>query len=139
MHDCARALPPERLRELLRGYRGRTWDKATRALPALWHAPAGAVQAYRRYGIRDTGVLRACALHATGAPGMRTLDKIIFIADYAEPRRSFAAAARLRQLATKDLEAALAAAVRAKNAYLQSRGAVVHPRSRALLASLAKS
>lgn len=138
LHDCARDLSPAQQRTLLRGYRGRTWDAVTRSLPALWHGPAGAVLARRRYGVRDPGVLRAVALHSTGEPGMRTLDKIIFLADYAEPRRRFAAAAGLRRLAAEDLDAAVAAAVRGKNAYLRSHGLVVHPRSRFLLASLEK-
>jgi predicted HD superfamily hydrolase involved in NAD metabolism len=137
LHDCARGLAREQQRALLHGYRGRTWDKVTRSLPPLWHAAAAAVLARRRYGVRDPGVLRALALHSTGAPGMRTLDKILFVADYAEPRRRFAAAA-LRRLAVENLDAAVAAAVRAKNDFLRSRGAVVHPRSQALLASLAK-
>jgi HD superfamily phosphohydrolase YqeK len=96
------------------------------------------VLAYRRYGVRDTGILSALALHPTGAPGMRLLDKILFVADYAEPLRAFAAAARLRRLAAKNLDAAVAAAARSKAAYLLSRGAVLHPRSRALLAFLKK-
>lgn len=139
LHDAARALTLDGQRALLRGYRGRTWDPITRNRhSALWHAPAAALLARRRYGVRDTGILRAVALHTTGGPNMRTLDKIIFVADYAEPRRGFAAAAVLRRLAEKDLDAAVAVVVKGKHAYLRAQGSGVHPRSRALLASLAK-
>jgi predicted HD superfamily hydrolase involved in NAD metabolism len=138
LHDCARGLTLEQQRTLLRGYRGKTWDRATRDLPALWHGPAGALLARRQYGVRDTGILRAVALHSTGAPDMGTLDKILFVADYAEPRRRFAAAAALRHLALKNLEQAVAATARGKYAYLRAQGARVHPRSQALLDFLAK-
>jgi len=136
LHDCARGLPLEAQRTLLRTYRGCIWDKVTRELPPLWHAPAGAVLARRCYGVRDTGILRAMALHSTGAPGMRTLDKILFVADYIEPGRKFPGVAALRRLAAVDLEGAVAATVRGKSAYLKARGAVVHPFSQALLAAL---
>jgi predicted HD superfamily hydrolase involved in NAD metabolism len=138
LHDCARGLNGAQQAELLRGYRGNTWDAAMRALPPLWHAPAGAVLARRRYGMRDAGILRALALHSTGAPGMRVLEKILFVADYAEPGRRFPGGAELRRLASQNLDAAVAAAARGKVDYLRTHGKTVHPRSRALLASLVK-
>ncbi len=133
LHDCARGLTHEQQRKLLAGYRGKFFDRATRACPALWHNPAGVFLARHRYGVHDTGILRAVALHSTGAARMGLLEKIIFVADYCEPLRQHAGIAGIRKLAEKNLDAAVAAVARAKSKYLQQRGERVHPNCLAVL------
>jgi predicted HD superfamily hydrolase involved in NAD metabolism len=134
LHDCARGLSWERQALLLRRYRGRYYQAAMKAFPQLWHNPAGVYLAWHRYGIRDSGVLRAVALHSTGAPRMHPLDQIIFVADYCEPLRKFREAARLRALAERGLAAAVRAVALGKYRYLKKAGAAVHPNLLALLA-----
>ena len=55
--------------------------------PAVIHAKLGAWMAEHKYGITDPEVLSAIACHTTGKPAMSLLDKILYVADYIEPRR----------------------------------------------------
>ena len=51
------------------------------------HAKYGAWLARHKYQIEDSEILNAIACHTTGKPEMTVLDKILYIADYIEPRR----------------------------------------------------
>lgn len=53
----------------------------------LLHSKAGAIKARDFYGIEKEDILNAITYHTTGRPGMSTLEKIIFVADYIEPNR----------------------------------------------------
>ncbi|MEW6517544.1 MAG: bis(5'-nucleosyl)-tetraphosphatase (symmetrical) YqeK [candidate division FCPU426 bacterium] len=130
LHDVARDLPERELRSLLRRYRGRHCPAATRSNPRLWHNPAGAYLARRRFGLRDPLLLRAIALHSTGAARPTAWDKLIFIADYSEPGRTYPGTAALRRLAEKDLDAAARRVLQAKLAYLRKAGLALHPYTR---------
>jgi predicted HD superfamily hydrolase involved in NAD metabolism len=55
--------------------------------PAVLHAKYGAWLAQHKYGIEDAEVINAIRWHTTGRPEMSLLEKIVFIADYIEPRR----------------------------------------------------
>ena len=57
-----------------------------KALPVL-HAKYGAWLAENKYGIEDPEIISAIACHTTGKADMSVLDKIVYIADYIEPRR----------------------------------------------------
>ncbi len=136
LHDCARALSPEKLKVLLKAYRGKYFDRATRANPALWHNPAGVILARRDYKIRHPFILRAIALHSTGDRHMRLLDKIIYVADFSEPGRTFTEAQAVRTVAAQDLDRAVGLTVKYKMDYLLSEGKTLHPRSLALARGL---
>lgn len=56
--------------------------------PSLLHAKLGAWMAENKYGVDDPEILSAITCHTTGKPGMSLLDKILYVADYIEPRRS---------------------------------------------------
>lgn len=127
LHDCAREISGARMQGLLKNYRGRYLDGFIRATPALWHNPAGVVLAKRRFGVRDSGILRAIARHSIGGPGMLPLDKILFVADFSEPTRPFPAAVGIRVLARKNLDRAVAEVARQKEKYLKQTRRPVHP------------
>ncbi|MGO8684442.1 MAG: bis(5'-nucleosyl)-tetraphosphatase (symmetrical) YqeK [Thermoleophilia bacterium] len=57
-------------------------------------------------------VLAAIASHTAGAAGMGPVARCVYLADFCEPGREFAAAARARELAATSLDEALAFAVR---------------------------
>ena len=59
--------------------------------PSLLHAKLGAWMAEHKYEVDDPEILSAITCHTTGKPGMSLLDKILYVADYIEPRRSKAA------------------------------------------------
>ena len=58
---------------------------------------------------------------------MTALAKIIFIADFVEPGRTFPGVDELRRLAEDDLDRALLAAYDHTMLYIIKRGAIIHP------------
>ena len=132
LHDAAREWPPAALEEIL-----------ARPLPAwlaavcesyrpwggaLLHAPAAAAWALTRGLCDDEPILRAVAVHPTGAPGMSPLAQTLFVADYCEPMRGFAGAALVRQaLPGLTLAQAAARVAREKLARLAQGLRPIHP------------
>ena len=86
LHDCAKAIPNDEKLELCKKY-GIIVSDVKRENPSLLHAKLGAYIAREKYGVMDDEVLHAIYVHTTGEPGMSTLDKILFVADYIEPNR----------------------------------------------------
>ena len=104
LHDCAKAIPNDEKLELCKKY-GIIVSDVERENPSLLHAKLGAYIAREKYGVMDDEVLHAIYVHTTGEPGMSTLDKILFVADYIEPKRDKAPnLAIVRKLAFQDLD-----------------------------------
>lgn len=135
LHDCARDLPAARQLKLCPPSSPRLKETAEKA-PVLLHAWAGAELARRKFGVRDPGVLAAIRDHATGAPGMGPLARLLYVSDLANRGRTFREAALVRRLARLDLDAAFSAANYVKLVYTFSCGGWVHPLSAALWNSL---
>ena len=72
----------------------------------LLHAKTGAAWARARFGVTDA-VYNAVLWHTTARPDMTLLEKILYIADYAEPTRRYGWAAELRELIETDLDRAV--------------------------------
>ncbi len=126
LHDCARTLPAERL--LLTAEKWEiTVDPIERCTPILLHAKLGALMAVREYGVNDAEICRAIASHTTGRSGMTLLDKIIYLADFIEPARSFPGVEELRILAKENLDKALLAAYNQSVIHILHHGGLLHP------------
>ena len=96
--------------------------------PSLLHAKAGAVMAEQNYGVTDPDILNAIRSHTTGRPGMSTLEKIIFIADYIEPGRNEAPNLdKIRQTAFEDLDKTLLMILGDTLDYLHRKKAGIDP------------
>ena len=108
------------------------WDH-----PKTLHQVTGAVVAQRVFG-ENPAVVDAVRTHTTGAAGMNTLQKIIYIADYMEPNRDFEGVEQLRALARKDLDAALKMGLEMSVNLLREQGKIVCPYSLAALEDLEK-
>ncbi|AHI55983.1 bis(5'-nucleosyl)-tetraphosphatase (symmetrical) YqeK [Listeria ivanovii] len=74
---------------------------------SLWHAPVGAYLAETEFGITDNEILEAIRLHTTGSASMTDFDKLIYLADYTEPGRTFPGVYKARRLALKSLDEAM--------------------------------
>ncbi len=55
--------------------------------PFLLHGKVGAFYAREKFNIQSEDILNAITYHTTGRPRMSMLEKIVFVADYIEPRR----------------------------------------------------
>ena len=107
-HDIARALSPQELLAKARQF-GLEVGPVEEEAPILLHGPVGAEMLRQGYGIDDPQVLAAARFHSTGRAGMSLLEKVIFVADKIEPGkvRAKPALARVRDLADRDLDAAI--------------------------------
>ncbi|HNY26750.1 MAG TPA: bis(5'-nucleosyl)-tetraphosphatase (symmetrical) YqeK [Candidatus Sumerlaeota bacterium] len=89
---------------------------------SVWHALASAAVARREFGVPVPEVLRAISLHPTGTVGMSLLEKIVFLADYTDLTRHWAGVGELRDLARRDLQAAVDDAIFSKTAHVLQKG-----------------
>lgn len=126
LHDCARSLRGEAVvAETVAA--GMEPTEIERIQPALLHARLGELWAKTRFGVTDLAILQAIRRHTTGAANMSLLDKIIYIADFIEPGRSFSGVEKLRALAAKNLDDTLLAAYNHTIAYVLAGDGLLHP------------
>lgn len=126
VHDCAKYLTFDESLKLFEKY-NRTPDTESVLCPPVLHAPLGAVLAKEVYGITDSDVLSAIARHTVADEGMTLLDKIIYIADMAEPHRDFDGVDEIRKYYMTDIDAAYAVTLRLSLMHNISQGKRVHP------------
>lgn len=82
-HDIAREWEEDKLiASAKEDYTLKEWELEN---PILLHGKAGAAFLRKEFFLEDEEVLEAVAWHTTGKPGMDTVAKILFIADYMRP------------------------------------------------------
>ena len=126
LHDCAKCLPPEKMRSY-----GAGADPDILSNGNLLHGPAGAGMARQDFGITDETVLNAIACHTTGRAEMNTEDLIVYIADKIErSRKPYPALENLRKLADTDLKLAVMESMRSTVEYVRKNGdKPLHPQT----------
>jgi len=137
LHDLARLYDAQRLFSECEA-RALPIDEFERTHPVVLHARLGAELARERFGIEDDCVLQAIRRHTCAAPGMSTLDTILYLADALEPARDFSGRAELEALAFRNLNAAAIAVIESSVTYLQRHGREVAPQTFAALESYKK-
>lgn len=122
MHDCAKRFTDSELITKCEKH-GIALTEDERKAPAVIHAKYGAWMAEHKYGIRDEEILAAIRCHTTGKPEMSILDKILYIADYIEPRRDKASnLSDMRFLAFQDLDQTMYEILAGTLNYLTGKG-----------------
>lgn len=126
LHDCGREVgSKESVAKALA--LGLEMDQVEREQPILLHAKIGVYNAVHKYGVTDQEILDGILYHTTGAAGMSTLAKVVFLADMIEPNRDFPGVEELRQLCRKDLDKAMLQAYSNTIRYLLEEGQLIHP------------
>ena len=92
----------------------------------LLHSKTGAAVAQHEFGASDA-VVSAITWHTTGRPGMSRLEKILYLADYMEPTRSFDGVEELRRLSYLDLDRAMELGLSMSISDLKARHKEIHP------------
>ena len=92
----------------------------------LLHSKTGAAVAQHEFGASDA-VVSAITWHTTGRPGMSRLEKILYLADYIEPTRSFDGVEELRRLSYLDLDRAMELGLSMSISDLKARHKEIHP------------
>lgn len=127
LHDCAKCIPGNEKIKLCEKNHLEISD-VERKNPSLLHAKLGAYLAAKKYHVKDGEILNAIASHTTGRPGMSLLEKIVYIADYIEPRRpDLPNMAKARLWAFKDIDECLYIILRDSLVYLKSKDMPIDP------------
>lgn len=127
LHDCAKCFSDDKKISVCRKNNMEINSVESRN-PYLLHAKAGYCIAKNKFDIEDQDTLNAILNHTTGRPGMSTLEKIIYIADYIEPSRKQAPnLSEVRKLAFQNLDQALLKILTDILSYLESGGGEIDP------------
>ncbi|MGE5702687.1 MAG: bis(5'-nucleosyl)-tetraphosphatase (symmetrical) YqeK [Clostridia bacterium] len=125
VHDYCKCWPIPKLHEYLLRY-----DMPEDILTGereLWHAFVGAMVIQHELDVTDPEIIQAVRYHTTGRAGMSLLEKVVCVADYIEPQRSFPGVETIRKLAEQDLDQALAYALGGTITMLIELKKTVHP------------
>lgn len=130
LHDCAKGDSDEELLKKCKKQKLPLTEEECKA-PAVLHAKYGEWLAKHEYGVEEKDVLEAIRWHTTGKPEMSLLEKIVFTADYIEPRRNNGVDLTfLRALAFRDLNECVYRILENTLEYLKRKGRFVDSCSR---------
>ena len=101
LHDAWRSESPAAVRAAITtaGEEPESW--AARHAPVLLHAQAAAAWGRVEAGEADSRVLLAVRHHPTAHPSWGDLGRALYVADFCEPRRPFAASVDAERLVTR--------------------------------------
>ena len=127
LHDCAKCIPNKKKLKMCSQHNIPV-SEFEQTHPFLLHAKLGAYVAKAKYNITDEDILSAITWHTTGKPEMTLLEKIVYIADYIEPKRDKAPnLAIVRKLAFQDLDLTLVRILKDTLFYLREKGNETDP------------
>ena len=122
LHDCAKCYDNNSIIAACRNS-GMELTEGELQAPSIIHSRLGARMAEEKFGVNDPEILSAIACHTTGKPDMSLLDKILYIADYIEPRRyKIKDLPAILRLAFEDLDQALFQIMEGTLRYLKESG-----------------
>jgi predicted HD superfamily hydrolase involved in NAD metabolism len=129
LHDVCREAPPDLLLKLASKF-DIVIDDIERAEPLLLHGEVCADLVRAELGLTEPDLLEAVTFHITGAPGISSLAKLVFVADSIEPGRNYPQVSQLRDEAlTLDSDRLLLHIYDQTLAYLIKAGYLIHPRT----------
>ena len=126
LHDCAKWMRTSELYEAAANHQIQL-DEIECHNPSLVHAPIGAMLAVSHFDVDSPEILNAIRIHTTGSGKMTLIDKILYVADFAEPKRNHVEAHSVRELAYQDLDKAVFETSRYKIEHLLAKGVLIHP------------
>ena len=126
LHDCAKWMRTSEQYEAAANHEIQL-DEIERRNPSLLHALIGVEFAVSRFDVNNPEILNAIRIHTTGSGKMTLIDKILYVADFAEPKRNHAEAHAVRALAYQDLNKAVFEVSRYKIEHLLAKGVLIHP------------
>lgn len=131
LHDLAKEFPDKKLAAYAKRHLSRNGEmkRLSKTSPSLLHGFVSADIARREFGIKDREIFSAISWHTLGKPVMTRLEKILYIADIAEPKRHFREATAIRRLAQKNLDKALMRALAVKISFVVKNGDYLEPLS----------
>ena len=126
LHDGAKWMDTETLYREVERY-GIRLDPIEKLNPSLLHSLVGAELARERFKVTECEILEAIQSHTTGNPSMSLVSQVLYVADFAEPMRTYSAAHVVRKFAYTNLERAVHHVARAQIERLLQKGRMIHP------------
>ena len=126
LHDSAKWMSTERLYREVERY-GIRLDPVEKLSPSLLHSLIGAELAVEKFEVTEFEVLEAIRKHTTGSPSMGIVSQVLYVADFAEPMRTYDEAHVVRKFAYTELERAVYHVARATIERLLEKGVMIHP------------
>ena len=126
LHDCAKWMRTSEQYKAAASYEIEL-DEIERYNPSLLHALIGVEFAVSHFNVDNPEILNAIRIHTTGSGKMTLIDKILYVADFAEPKRNHAEAYTVRELAYQNLNKAVFEVSRYKIEHLLAKGVLIHP------------
>lgn len=126
LHDSAKWMDVERLYREAERYEI-CLDPVEQLNPSLLHSLVGAELAIEKFKVTEFEILEAIRNHTTGSPSMGIISQILYVADFAEPRRTHDEVHIVRKFAYTELERAVHNVARAKIEHLIKKGVMIHP------------
>lgn len=126
IHDCAKYVEIHEMLSIIKESGYNISDEGFN-IPEILHGPVGAYIAKNVMAVLDEDILNSIAFHTIGRKNMSILEKIIYIADYIEPLRSFPGVEKVRKAAYKgDLDKALLLSFDNTIKYIVEKGQLIH-------------
>jgi predicted HD superfamily hydrolase involved in NAD metabolism len=126
LHDASRSLSPPEMLEKASAL-GLSPTGTEKEQPKLLHSRLSRHFAITEFEVTDEEILQAIERHTLGAPGMSTLDKVIYLADHIEPGRDYEGVEEVRRLAYTDINKAIARSTTLMIESLEEKGSPIHP------------
>ena len=127
VHDCAKEINASDSIDLLKEKYKIIPDDDLTAVPRLLHGLLGACMAADKFQIDDMDILDAIRYHTTGKANMGLLTKIIYIADYIEPGRTYPDVDKLRKITYNDIDEGILFSLDYTICDLVKKGIPIHP------------
>src|SRR5690625_1052393 len=93
----------------------------------LWHGPVAAMKVKEEFQIKESAIIDAIYFHTSARANMGMVEKIIYVADYIEPKRNFPRLDEVRKLAVTDLNEAVFHTLRNTIIYLMKKNEKIFP------------
>ncbi|MFZ5352932.1 MAG: bis(5'-nucleosyl)-tetraphosphatase (symmetrical) YqeK [Bacillota bacterium] len=126
VHDCTREMSEDIQLQYLKKMNCAA-DNVVINVKELMHAYSAVYVCSELFQVDDAEILAAVKYHTTGKADMSLLEKVIFLADFIEPERSFKGVDELRELAFRDLDLAVLKALNISIEYVISKNRMLHP------------
>ncbi|MBU3136645.1 bis(5'-nucleosyl)-tetraphosphatase (symmetrical) YqeK [Clostridium gasigenes] len=120
-HDVAKNMNIETMRQIIEEHNIKL-PYETLKTPELWHSIIAPIIGEEVFQIEDRDILNAMRWHTTGRENMTTLEKIIYMADMIEPKRSFQGVEELRKATFENLDKGFIMALNHTINYLLNKG-----------------
>ncbi|MFM1524966.1 MULTISPECIES: bis(5'-nucleosyl)-tetraphosphatase (symmetrical) YqeK [Helcococcus] len=123
LHDCAKNNEEFYFEKFKEKYNLK--EKEVFEIPVLAHTILGSIVAKEIYGVENNKVLDAIRWHTTGKADMTLLEKLVFIADYIEPERSFETVDEVRKKVMENFDLGILLSLNNQIKYLISINAII--------------